>query len=263
MGGNLFVGENDDIQIKGATDSTLIGNTGDRLKVDASFSVASPLIAHINRQDASGTKTVSGNSGTLDSAGFTCLTFELRITAASGTSPILQVALESSDDGTNWSEFTNTTQFSTTGSFRHQRLALGAKYYRYTWTISGASPSFTFTINTTLKSVLPNRNVSISKYQNLQINSLNALSSVFNAADCSNISVSTVRSDDGGSNTQYVVQASTNGINWNNITGNISQGRGTVLNTDFSAKAYRFYRLQITAAANVLNYLDIFWVGNS
>lgn len=35
MGGNLFVGENDDIQIKGATDGTLIGNVDDKLKVTA------------------------------------------------------------------------------------------------------------------------------------------------------------------------------------------------------------------------------------
>lgn len=31
--------DGDDTQIKGATDSTLIGNTGDRLKVDANFTV--------------------------------------------------------------------------------------------------------------------------------------------------------------------------------------------------------------------------------
>lgn len=32
MGGIVTFGENDDIQIKGATDATLIGNIGDRLK---------------------------------------------------------------------------------------------------------------------------------------------------------------------------------------------------------------------------------------
>lgn len=37
--------EGDDIQIKGATDATLIGNVSDRLKVDASISVSSTLPA--------------------------------------------------------------------------------------------------------------------------------------------------------------------------------------------------------------------------
>lgn len=35
MSGNLTFGDNDDVQIKGATDATLIGNVSDRLKVDA------------------------------------------------------------------------------------------------------------------------------------------------------------------------------------------------------------------------------------
>lgn len=32
MGGNLTFNDNDDVQLKGATDATLIGNIGDRLK---------------------------------------------------------------------------------------------------------------------------------------------------------------------------------------------------------------------------------------
>lgn len=38
MGGVLVPNDNDDVQLKGATDATLIGNVGDRLKVDSSFS---------------------------------------------------------------------------------------------------------------------------------------------------------------------------------------------------------------------------------
>lgn len=41
MGINLSLGEGDDIQIKGTTDGTLIGNIGDRLKVDASLNAES------------------------------------------------------------------------------------------------------------------------------------------------------------------------------------------------------------------------------
>lgn len=40
MTGTLFTGENDDIQIKGGTDGTLIGNIGDRLKIAAATSPA-------------------------------------------------------------------------------------------------------------------------------------------------------------------------------------------------------------------------------
>ncbi len=37
MGGNIAFNENDDIQLKGASNGTLIGNVGDRLKVDSSL----------------------------------------------------------------------------------------------------------------------------------------------------------------------------------------------------------------------------------
>lgn len=46
MGGVLVPNDNDDVQLKGATDATLIGNTGDRLKVDAVGSSTSPRITY-------------------------------------------------------------------------------------------------------------------------------------------------------------------------------------------------------------------------
>lgn len=39
MGANMSFNDNDDVQLKGATDASLIGNVGDRLKVDANFTV--------------------------------------------------------------------------------------------------------------------------------------------------------------------------------------------------------------------------------
>lgn len=237
-----------------------IGSVGDRLKVDAevSNSVAIQSLS-VSRVDYSNTVTASGNSGTLSSEGLGCLSYDIRVTAASGTNKTMQISIETSEDGTNWDELTNTRRFTATGGQNHDNIAIGPKYYRYSWVVAGSSPSFTFSIRTTLKDYLPRRNITIDKYSDVIINSLNATSSVFQSADCTNISLFTVRSDDGGSTTQYKVQASNNTVNWVDVSGAISQARATTQLTQFPNVAFRYFRIVITAAANVANTLDLYW----
>lgn len=45
MGGSMSLGEGDDIQIKGATTATLIGNVGDRLKVDSAITAVTAAVS--------------------------------------------------------------------------------------------------------------------------------------------------------------------------------------------------------------------------
>lgn len=56
MGGNLTFNDNDDVQLKGATDGTLVGNSGNKLLVDGS-GVTQPVSG-----------TVTGNQGTAGTA---------------------------------------------------------------------------------------------------------------------------------------------------------------------------------------------------
>lgn len=97
----------------------------------------------------SAARTAPGNSGPLLAYGFPkALRAQLNVTAASGTTPTLDVIIEDSvDGGTTWN---------TIGTFA-QKTAIGREVINITtpftpllrvrWTIAGGTPSFTFAVD--------------------------------------------------------------------------------------------------------------------
>lgn len=97
----------------------------------------------------SAARTASGSSASLLDYGHPkTLRAQLRVTAASGTTPTLDVIIEDSlDGGTTWN---------TVGTFG-QKTAVGrevinittpfAHLLRISWTIGGTTPSFTFAVD--------------------------------------------------------------------------------------------------------------------
>lgn len=96
---------------------------------------------------SSAARTTTGNSATLTGFGpVTTVRMQLDVTAASGTTPTLNVLVEDTLDGTN---------FNTVGTFA-QRTAAGrevinittpfADRLRVSWTVGGTTPSFTFSV---------------------------------------------------------------------------------------------------------------------
>lgn len=249
-------------QVLGATDGTGIGNVGDRLKVDVSLN-ASGSFPSIYRTDvASAARTVSGNSGTLDSEGMGCLSFAVEITASSGTIPTMDLFLEVSDDGTNWTPFIQSKRFTGTGSQRFQALRFAGKYYRYRWTIAGTTPSFTFSIITTLKAYLSRRFTNKIQYAFDLTQATGTVSETFTAADSPNVSLMTIRATDGGTNAAYRVQVSNDDLTYVDITGNIAQGSNSQ-NISTYTGAYRFYRLILNVNSNAgTRVMDIHWAAN-
>jgi len=99
---------------------------------------------------ASAARTTTGNTGNIFGYGAaTSLRVLLDVSAASGTTPSLTVLVEDSfDGGTNWN---------TIGTFAAKtavsREALNittplSELIRVSWTITGTTPSFTFSVNT-------------------------------------------------------------------------------------------------------------------
>lgn len=92
-------------------------------------------------------RTASGDSGIFSAYGpASTLRAQLDVTAASGTTPTLDVVIEDTLDGTNWNVI---------GTFA-QKVAVGREVINVTspfgdrlrvrWTIGGATPSFTFSV---------------------------------------------------------------------------------------------------------------------
>jgi hypothetical protein len=97
---------------------------------------------------ASAARTTSGNQtfGTQDS-GKKALRVQLDVTAASGTTPTLDVVIEDTLDGTNWNTIGSAfTQKTTTGRQVIDIQGLFTGQLRVRWTIGGTTPSFTFSV---------------------------------------------------------------------------------------------------------------------
>lgn len=103
-------------------------------------------------------RTTTGNSGGINIAATggvgreipDTMSLWIDITAASGTTPTLDLTVEWSMDGTNFVTpevgADSFTQKTTTGQHLKQFTVL-AQYYRIVWTIGGTTPSFTFTVS--------------------------------------------------------------------------------------------------------------------
>jgi hypothetical protein len=100
---------------------------------------------------ASAARTTTGNSSAfqgwarLGSAAGTPQQ-RLSITAASGTTPNLVLTLQDSPDGSTWTT-RDTFPAQTTTATVTRALPSGLDVYqRYAWTITGTTPSFTFSV---------------------------------------------------------------------------------------------------------------------
>lgn len=95
---------------------------------------------------ASAARTASTTSGPVAAAGqATVAVLAVHCTAASGTTPTLDVSLEESADGDSWSAITGSGITQLTAAGNKMATALVTKnYVRAAVTIGGTTPSFTF-----------------------------------------------------------------------------------------------------------------------
>lgn len=96
---------------------------------------------------ASAARTTSSNSGTL--TGWTrdgAPQARLAITAASGTTPQLVLTIQDSPDGSTWTTRDTFPTQTTTATVTRALPTLMAPYQRVAWTITGTTPSFTFSV---------------------------------------------------------------------------------------------------------------------
>lgn len=100
---------------------------------------------------ASAARTATGQSSEFRSFTASAIVIEVNVTAASGTTPTLDVDLQDTFDGTNWHKVSdvNAADITTTG-LTVKRINLRdnpcTDRLRINFTIGGTTPSFTFTV---------------------------------------------------------------------------------------------------------------------
>lgn len=106
---------------------------GDKIRADAAL--------------ASAARTATGTGTAFNTNQANSFEATLAITAASGTTPTLDVKLQTSiDGGTSYDDVDAFPQKTTTGTDGHVFGPLGDTC-RWAWTIGGTTPSFTFSIS--------------------------------------------------------------------------------------------------------------------
>lgn len=95
---------------------------------------------------ASAARTATGTSAAFNTEDAQALKATLDITAVSGTSPTLDVVLESTVNGTDWYTVDAFAQKTTVDNDARAFGPLGDQC-RWRWTIGGTTPSFTFSIS--------------------------------------------------------------------------------------------------------------------
>jgi hypothetical protein len=98
---------------------------------------------------ASAARTTTGNGTAFDTDGVDNLTATLVITAASGTTPTLDLVLQTTADGTNYYTVTAFPQQTTTNAGVARVCGPLGKLSRWAWTIGGTTPSCTFSVSAT------------------------------------------------------------------------------------------------------------------
>lgn len=93
----------------------------------------------------SGTRTTAGSGGTVATGSADTVRLTLAVTAASGTTPSTTVSVQHSSDGTTW---TTVGSFTAATGVTSERKTFGAldRYVRASWTMTGTTPSFTFSV---------------------------------------------------------------------------------------------------------------------
>jgi hypothetical protein len=96
----------------------------------------------------SGTVTANGNTSDIDVSPYSVLELQIKVTAASGTSPTLSVYIEGKFDNTgDYKTLASQTGISATGVWYFTVNPCAFRYLRVRWVVEGTSPSFTFRVD--------------------------------------------------------------------------------------------------------------------
>ena len=101
---------------------------------------------------ASAARTTTGNGTAFDTTAVDSVNATLVITAASGTTPTLDLVLQTTADGTNYYTAGTFPQQTTTQTGISRVIGDLGDLSRWQWTIAGTTPSFTFRVDSTVDS---------------------------------------------------------------------------------------------------------------
>ena len=200
---------------------------------------------------SSSARTTTGNSGTITTKVGAAIAAAIVVTAASGTTPTLDLYLEESpDNGTTWRTIWMCERLTAAGTVTVPPIAVNGRR-RWSWTISGTTPSFTFSVVTMgLALAPPQCRQFYDRTAGLLSGTASAVSAWFPLDGCSTFSA---RFDAGAITTTpgtYQIQVADDTSSPSTVTSAGAITASTVTTITATGLAARFGRLICTGAAS-------------
>jgi hypothetical protein len=206
---------------------------------------------------ASAARTSTGNSGIISVATGGAISGLLVVSAVSGTNPTLDLTMdESFDNGVTWQLGWSAPRLTAAGTIAIPPMMV-AGVRRWTWTVGGTTPSFTFAINTNhLAAQAPLIRSLVDRA--LNPNAVNAVSAALNIEGCDRVSMIVVSGAGATVSPVYTLEVSHSGVASEYTAlvpaATLTMTPSTVLTTAAVPVSARFARVRISAAGTAATH---------
>ena len=219
------------------------------------------LVADIISAAITTTTTSSAvTPGSVANIGTYSHTFNVVVTAVSGTTPTLDVAIEESpDNGTNWIRIYEFPRITAAGSYVSPKIrATYGTRFRYVRTVAGTTPSFTMAINRIQWST-PGELTRQWFDRSIAVNTLNSTTPVYTVDGANFFHIVTNMGAITTTAPAFTIQGSEDGTNWYNMGANITTTANSTAVTILKDFAPKFLRLVTSTAGSgaTLGYISV------
>jgi hypothetical protein len=202
-------------------------------------------------------RTTSGNSGTVADDYGNTISSVINVSATSGTGQTLDIALEqSSDGGTTWQAIYHVRRITATGAITVPKMTVNGRR-RWSWVITGTTPSFTFGILSSRPQVNAD---TIRNFFDRTITAI--LNSTSNAFDIEETKCTMFFVNSGAATTpaQYQLQVSNDTVaGWSNVGTAVTSVASSVVASSPTPVNAKFARIICTSAGTgqTINFVNI------
>jgi len=211
------------------------------------------------------TTTAAISPGSNITVGTYAHSFNIVVTAATGTTPTMDVVVqESIDNGTNWIDVYHFERITAVGFYTSPliRAQYGTRY-RYVQTIGGTTPSFTRALNRVEFST-PGLNLRRFFDRTVSPNTLNSTTAVWYVEGCDTFQL-TVNMGAATTPPQFQLQGSEDGTTWFNLGAALTSVASSTVNALVTGALPKLARVNVSSAgsAATLGYVALKAVSNN
>ena len=185
------------------------------------------------------------------------ISFEINVTAVSGTSPTFDADIQGSRDNVNWNHVYSFQRITAIGNFRSPPIEAEYTHFRVVQTIGGTTPSFTRAVNVLNSQVRAVRLVKLID-RSINPNTLNSVSPTIDVEKCKQITLS-ANCSAVTTGATIAIQVSEDGIDWMTTGNTLGTIVGISQVNPITSNGFKYARAIVTAAGtgNTLKYLTL------